>query len=352
MIMVDQQSISMFHRPRYIRTTLWSVLFFSFFPLLATGGAPGPREPRAAAVPPSIRWVAPPGGEDAAVLARWRVSVGPPVVAGGRQGWEGPANELTVVSWNVALGAGDLRRFVSTLPTGRPLLLLLQEVFRGGPEVPAVLPPGAAFARRQGGASAGPRYEEIESVASALGLTLYYAPSMRNGGPAASNEDRGNAILSNLPLADLTAVELPFERQRRVAVAATLAGHTSAGTPWQVRLVNAHFDNTFSPRRLWLAAEYGRTRQARGLLPSLDDRGPLILGGDFNTWSGFSDRAYLTLARAFPGTRVVDRRATFRGLLRLDHMFFRLPSGWAATLRRADDRFGSDHSPLVAIVKF
>ena len=45
---------------------------------------------------------------------------------------------------------------------------------------------------------------------------------MRNGRPPQTDEDRGNAILSTEPLADLTAIELPFEQQRRVAVAATL----------------------------------------------------------------------------------------------------------------------------------
>ena len=36
---------------------------------------------------------------------------------------------------------------------------------------------------------------------------------MRNG--AATDEDRGNAILFTRPLSRLTAVELPMERQRR-----------------------------------------------------------------------------------------------------------------------------------------
>ena len=79
---------------------------------------------------------------------------------------------------------------------------------------------------------------------------------------------------------------------------------------------------------------------------------PLILGGDFNTWSGFSDQAYLTLARQFPAVPPSDRRPTFRGLLRLDHLFFRLEPGWSATFRRADDRFRSDHYPLIATVRF
>jgi endonuclease/exonuclease/phosphatase family metal-dependent hydrolase len=278
--------------------------------------------------------------------------VGPPVARPPLHAWTSPADELTIVSWNTALGAADIRRFAATLPPGRPMVLLLQEVYRTGPEVPRVLPPEAAFARRHGGAAAGIQYAPIDTVAAALGLSLYYVPSMRNGSPAASTEDRGNAILSSLPMEDLTAVELPFERQRRVALSGTISGVTSAGTPWRVRLIDAHLDNTFNPLRLSLASEYGRTRQARGLLSVLGEEEPLILGGDFNTWSGFSDQAYRTLARRFPATRVVDRRATFRGLLRLDHLFFRPAPGWTATFHRADERFGSDHFPLVGSVRF
>ena len=76
----------------------------------------------------------------------------------------------------------------------------------------------------------------------------------------------------------------------------------------------------------------------------------MVLAGDFNTWFGFADRAYLELARAFPQTRVTDTRRTFEGLLRLDHFFYRLPDGWSAGFRRADSRYGSDHSPLVGTV--
>ena len=121
---------------------------------------------------------------------------------------------------------------------------------------------------------------------------------MRNGPPSASDEDRGNAILSNLPLTDLVAIELPFERQRRVAIAATIAGRTTAGAPWRLRVVSAHLDNIGGAKRAYLAAEYGRTRQARGLLTVLAGSEPTILAGDFNTWFGFLDRAYIEMARA------------------------------------------------------
>jgi endonuclease/exonuclease/phosphatase (EEP) superfamily protein YafD len=37
--------------------------------------------------------------------------------------------------------------------------------------------------------------------------------------------------------------------------------------------------------------------------------------------------------------------------MRLDHLLFRLPEGWRASLRRAERRYGSDHYPLVALVE-
>jgi endonuclease/exonuclease/phosphatase family metal-dependent hydrolase len=329
------------------------VLFFSLFPIIATAGCAVQHQlvhrPGHAVAAEPVRWFSPSEDRDQRQLERWRSAVGPPVIRTGDPSWTSAADELTVVSWNVAVGAGNLPRFAATLPRSRPVVLLLQEVYRGGSEVPPTLAPGAAYAGRLGGSVA--RYEQIEQVAATLGLSLYYVPSMRNGG-SAPDEDRGNAILSSLPLTDLAAYELPFERQRRVAVAATIAGTTSTGTHWRLRIVDAHLDNTFSPRRLWLAAEYGRTRQARALVSTVDTGDPLILGGDFNTWSGFSDDAYLTLARRLPGVRSADRRPTFRGVLRLDHLFFRLPVGWTASFGRGAARFGSDHYPLVGTVTF
>ena len=298
----------------------------------------------------SIQWFGPGATGDEGHLSRWRSSVGPPVVHVVEERAAAPLDSIAIVSWNTAVGEADVVKFARTLPRG-PLVMLLQEVYRGGPEVPSQVKAPFAFAGHLGGASAGPNCREIEDVAARLGLNVYYVPSMRNGG-AASDEDRGNAILSNLPLTDLRAVELPFERQRRVAIAATISGHKASGDPWQVRLVSAHLDNMSTLKRAWIGAEYGRARQAHELAALLQDSMPTILAGDFNTWFGFSDRAYLEIAHAFPQTTVVDRRATFRGILRLDHVFFRLQPGWHAEFRRADSRFGSDHYPLVGSLRF
>jgi endonuclease/exonuclease/phosphatase family metal-dependent hydrolase len=308
-----------------------------------------PLEPTAA----QIAWHAPAHASDAATLARWRAGVGPAVVRAPVAAHSAGADALTIASWNTALGAADVAGFVRALPDpDGPVVLLLQEVVRSGPDVPSRVPPRTGVGRRHGGASNGPRFQDIEATARGLGFGVYYVPSMRNGPPSASDEDRGNAILSNLPLTDLMAVELPFERQRRVAVAATIAGRTVAGVPWRLRAVCAHLDNIGGTKRAFLAAEYGRIRQTRGLVGLLAGSEPLILGGDFNTWFGFADGAYIEAARAFPDTRLVDRRRTFLGVLRLDHVFYRLAPGWRAEFRRGDRRFGSDHYPLVGSVRF
>jgi endonuclease/exonuclease/phosphatase family metal-dependent hydrolase len=293
--------------------------------------------------------------DDLRALARWRRSVGPPVVVTAAS-QEPRSNQLVVVNWNTHVGGGDIGRLFSEVARAAgpdtPLVFLLQEAYREGPEVPHVLDRQASFAglirsaRREGAR------EEIETVATSLRLHAYYVPSMRNGGPP-SDEDRGNAILSTVPLHDLSAIELPFERQRRVAVAATVRGQSLDGRPWSLRVLSAHLDNMSGWRRLWVAGgELGRLRQVRGLLAAVDGDRPLVLGADLNTWFGFRDSAYLAAARALSQGDDIDRRATFRGLLRLDHLFFRLDPGWRATSRRADDDYGSDHYPLIGTIEF
>jgi endonuclease/exonuclease/phosphatase family metal-dependent hydrolase len=229
-------------------------------------------------------------------------------------------------------------------------VLLLQDAFRSGAGVPVPMNPGAFFAGRLGGPRSAEEPHDVESLAAAYGFHAYYVPSMRNWGPL-SDEDRGNAILSTLPLSDLIAIELPFERQRRVAVAATVSGLDAGGRPWRLRVVSAHFDNLASVKYGWLGGEYGRARQARALREAIAGDGPTVLGGDFNTWFGFTEPAFVETLAAFPDTHIVDRRATFGRLLRLDHLFFRLDDGWEAEFSRGDHRFGSDHFPLIGAVR-
>jgi endonuclease/exonuclease/phosphatase family metal-dependent hydrolase len=172
---------------------------------------------------------------------------------------------------------------------------------------------------------------------------------MRNGRPGTTSEDRGNAILSSVRLSDVTAIELPLERQRRVAIAATVTVKTRDNAPHPVRLVCTHFTNMVM-HHIWLLSESGRLRQARALATSLPPDGALIIGGDFNSWFGYHDAAFRQLAGGMSHASSEDRRPTF-GPMRLDHLLFRLPGGWRTQLRRADSKYGSDHYPIVATIR-
>jgi endonuclease/exonuclease/phosphatase family metal-dependent hydrolase len=309
-----------------------------------------PRATSASLSPQPIAWHEPALVGDRTQIGRWRDAVGSPLIVPATT--TRPAGDrLTLVSWNIALDSGDIVaavRDVQAAAPGTPIVLLLQEAFRSGDDIPAS-PQAASFAAFLGSSN---RAREIDDVARALGYSLYYVPSMRNGAPGRHREDRGNAILSSLPLEDLTAIELPFERQRRVALSAQIRGVTSRGEPWRLRLATVHLDNMAGLSRGWIGGEYARTRQARGLREALRGDDPMVLAGDFNTWFGFRDQAYLETVRDYPQTRLTDTRRTFRGLLRLDHVFYRLPEGWSAEVRRAESSYGSDHHPLIATIRF
>jgi endonuclease/exonuclease/phosphatase family metal-dependent hydrolase len=310
---------------------------------------------RTTAEPSAPSWVGPAGGGDQASLARWATAVGPPLIVerDHAAASTSSAAALTLATWNVAVGEGDVVSFVADLRRDhpeRPIVLLLQEAYRDGPNVPSQLRDGSVCAGHLGNDHGG-QGQDIADIAAQSGLNVYYVPSMRNGSPGDSTEDRGNAILSSLPLDDLGAIELPFERQRRVAAAATVSGQSPAGVPWHMRLVSAHLDNMVGARRLWfVGGTFARARQARALVDYVRDDEIAVLGGDFNTWFGFAEPAFQQTSRAFPDTDVTDTRPTFHHLLRLDHLFFRLPPGWAATFERGRSQYGSDHWPLVATV--
>jgi endonuclease/exonuclease/phosphatase family metal-dependent hydrolase len=311
---------------------------------------PDPAPSPCAAVEGPITWLRIPPGDERTRSDQWCAAVGPPAIVQSRS-TSGIADRFVIVSWNVHVGGGNVRALVQDLRSGRltggqateSFALLLQEVYRSGEDVPRSLAPTARVARtvRPGG----PARVDIVTTARALGLSLFYAPSMRNGPPTLTDEDRGSAILSTLPLDDLTAMELPLEHQRRIAVAASIQAGRGTPAPW-LRLVSAHLTNAVG-HHLWIASEPARLRQAQALARALDASGPTVVGGDFNTWFGYDDAAYREMRRTFRNPRPADRRPTF-SIMRLDHVFYRLPNGWQATVRRAESRYGSDHYPLIA----
>jgi endonuclease/exonuclease/phosphatase family metal-dependent hydrolase len=198
--------------------------------------------------------------------------------------------------------------------------------------------------------------EDIVETARTLGLNLRYAPSMRNG---ALPSDRGNAVLSSLPLESAQAIELPLVLQRRVAVSATVRLGAR-----RLRLVSAHLDPRGPPGHRWLGAS-GRARQAQHLLTALGDD-TVILGADLNLGRGRYERAWRVLhANGFTmgvPESTPSWRHTFHALPRLvlDYLLIRDSGANVehARVHRLDEHpldrgplvFGSDHHPLLARV--
>lgn len=339
---------------------------------------------------------------DRARLDRWCAGVGPAVVHTPADRRGAPSvREVAVVSWNTNVGGGDLHGFIADLRAGRftggdsvqHFVLLLQEVFRRGPDVPR----GAATRpRRIAPQPARGHRADIVEVARQHDLHLFYVPSMANGWAPAdvAAEDRGNAIVSTLPLDGRTAIELPYEGQRRVAAGATVRSFTPDGRALHLRVVSVHLDNRSTLSRVHHSFGSGRARQAEALAAALrrdtEAHLPTVLAGDLNTWAPHAwERALGVLRTHFPQGNATTA-PTFAGRpmgvgRTLDHMMFDLadltlastmpatdpvatsgPSGSARRVQGTDDRVafespisvrlddarGSDHYPLLARLSF
>lgn len=313
---------------------------------------------------PTIRMMKP-DGRDGARLAPWRDGVGAPVEVRSPEVPVTPVDSLLVVTWNVHVGGGDVLRFVDELRSGRVtgdpvdhFVLLLQEVYRAGMDVPATDDGDGVPARIDSVPPSGERVDIVEA-SRRLDLNLVYVPSMRNGfangGPP---EDRGNAVLSTLPLKDPAAIELPFEFQRRVSTVARVEGVDSLGSPWRFKAVSVHLDTRSRWSRLLDSLGPARLRQARGLVEALSMEEPTVLGGDLNTWSlPPLEEALPYLLEGFPDTPRTQKKHTFQvaGVIRLhlDHLLYRLPDPYrAGSVERADSRYGSDHFPVLGWLHF
>jgi endonuclease/exonuclease/phosphatase family metal-dependent hydrolase len=245
------------------------------------------------------------------------------------------------VAWNMHVGNGDLAGLIGAIRTGEltgepaeRFVLLLQEVVRRGSEVPASPSLEARIASHIG-LHRDP-VDDIGSIAARERLNLAYVPSMRNG---PEREDRGNAILTTESIAGVDAIELPFGHQRRVVVAARLANGS--------RVVSVHFDTAF---RAWGGPAAWRREQADALLEQLGrDGGPIVVGGDLNTWWGQPEPAVAAFSARW--SDAIDRvdGDTWRGPIglssRTDHLFAG-GLGRKIVVRRARQRYESDHFPL------
>jgi endonuclease/exonuclease/phosphatase family metal-dependent hydrolase len=304
----------------------------------------------------SLRWFAPESRADRARLDSWCAGVGPAVLQ--------PADfenaertvaidDLTFVSWNVHVGNGDVASFVRDLRSGqltggrpvRHFVLMLQEALRTSGVPP--YDPHASGAQRINARDGGSI--DIVEIGRSLGLSLIYVPSMRNGNsPEDAAADRGSAILSTLPLSDATAVELPGERQRRVAIVARISLPAPDAPPVSVGVI--HLDALGASQRFWLfGTSWMRELQVKSL-ESLLPAGDLVLGADLNTWHGTAEPAPRFLAQLFAETPVSLRREGL-GLRVLDYMFFRAAKNRTAHYQVVSHDYGSDHRPLVGWIE-
>jgi len=298
---------------------------------------------------PAITWqsLAPPSQRE--VLDRWCDSVGPPFVTGGSPPPERPAT-LVLATWNVHGGNGDVEAFLRSVPAvpgvraPYGVVLLLQEAVRAGAEVPERYPDRM---RPPGTIRVSGRERDVGALTARLAMHTVYVPSMRNGRVFISDtrQDRGNAILSTFPLEDLRAIELPFGRQRHVAVAARVS---APGLP-PLRVMSVHLDPSGH-----------RTEEAVAVARYLAGSGETtIVGGDLNTWFGREEGLEAVAAvvpeedcgRAKTNTwpwRLQGPFGWWRG--RLDYLFSSLPASVMRSCQTLPNQFGSDHRPVVMVV--
>lgn len=308
-----------------------------------------------------VTWITPADDGDRSDLGRWCQTVGPALVAAQSVRDEPESVErFAVISWNQDAGAGDFRQLVADLQAGLltegapvdQFVILLQEAYREGDDIPgdppasAPIPPGI----REDNPNGAPR-EGIRTLARALGLGFFYAPSMRNGmeEPGEPREDRGNAILSTMPLQGFRVITLPHERQRRAAILATvmIPGDHSAASA--IQFASLHLDvwpailpTLLDPSR--------RNRQAEGFLTAApNDETPTIVGADLNAMSAGDSHVRLFRTR-WPAWEATTPCRT-RGRFCTDYLFIGdLPQWSISPYRIVPDSYGSDHLPLVSVL--
>jgi endonuclease/exonuclease/phosphatase family metal-dependent hydrolase len=228
---------------------------------------------------------------------------------------------LAVVTWNMHAGRGDLPRLLDDVRSGRAagvsvrdFVLLVQEAIESGEH-------------------------DVVALGKARNLSTFFSEVRRT-----SRGVSGNAIVSTRPLVMPSSIELPRQRQRRAALATTI----EIGGQ-RVLVVNAHFENRTTLLRT-LFSDTARGRQADALLNALPSAGPVVLGGDFNTWLGPREPAWQKLAARFPDTPGGPFEPTFRDRLVLDHLFFDVPDQWQVVRVVAKDAYGSDHRPVIGLI--
>lgn len=276
-------------------------------------------------------------------------------------------DKLTLVSWNVHVGSGDIDQFINDLKNGNltdgepveHFVMLLQEAYRQDSSVPVNIPSNTKAGNNIHVLTPRGSRVDIITIARKHGLGLFYVPSMRNGRQEKIDvpEDRGNAILSTIPLSRLIAVELPLERQRRTTIAANIEGITKKNESWKIQLVNIHLENRTSGLTLFRGLGIARLNQITALLKILPEEKIAVMAGDFNTW--FREAKEPTIKHMenfFVRFQIVSKHDSpkiprkhyplFPDRL-VDYLFLRIPENWQTEKYSINNNYGSDHYPLI-----
>ncbi len=326
-------------------------------PHTMTTMAPEPGCPALAAAD----WAGPSQQADRAKLDSWCQTVGPSVVLELARPSQTllTGDSLAIVAWNVQGRAGNIPLLLQenfgiscdgSEPASLAVVLLIQEAVRAGDQVPGLPPTARPVPKAIAVPDGLERADDIVATARRCGLSLVYLPSMRNGaeGLDGVREDKGNAILANVPLLEIAGIELPWETQRRVAVSAEIRPGQAP-----IRVTSFHLDVSPGLWRIMKTGNSSRLRQALGLTEGLSlvagDDESIVIGGDLNTWSG-NQTVIQRLAELFPDSPEWDGKST-RGEFPADHIFFRRGNGGTAWevggYHRVEQLYRSDHNPRI-----
>ena len=229
---------------------------------------------------------------------------------------------LSIVTWNVNKGRGELARFIDDFVAGRltptpvrDFMILLQETIDGNEN-------------------------DAVALARSRNLYSYYDPVLPS-----ERGMSGNAIISTLPLADIRSIPLPASRHTRKALASMVE---LDGV--KMFAICAHLENrTRLLNTFGIFSDSIRRKQADVLLANIPS-GHGFLGGDFNTWFGPREPALKEIRKRFTSTPHEGPEPTYEDHLVLDHLFFDLPDQWEAVREVVKDRYASDHHPVVSLI--
>lgn len=235
---------------------------------------------------------------------------------------------MRVITWNIRKGRGGYRRVLpeagglgSRLAAARPDLVLCQEVFHA-----------------DGGGA-----HQDETIARELGMACHYGPNAHYG-----RGNHGNATLARELAVESYNSDISVNRLERRGVL-----HSRVRLDGRdLHVFNTHLGLTGGQRRKQVAeiAALIEKRCAPGE--------PVILGGDFNDWTGKLDRIVRRTCGVAGALQSLPRRARrswpdVRPTFALDRVYYRdLVLEDARILNALSWRGHSDHLPLVVDLSF